>query len=133
MDAVIDPVVAALASVDDGELDALIAATYDVPQTALGLFAWIDGAREWELNRRDAFDSRLPPPKSATDPSEDAFSTDAAIVMRDAGNVCAGFTRRRHAAVCALAVVNRSRWMSAAAQLNVGSPEGRWAAQGRAD
>ncbi len=38
---------AALADISDTELMALIAATYDVPQIASELLAWIDGALEW--------------------------------------------------------------------------------------
>ena len=50
---------AALANISDTELAALIAATYGVPQTAPGLLAWIDGACDWELNRRRGFDYPL--------------------------------------------------------------------------
>jgi hypothetical protein len=41
-----------LADISDVELAALITATYGVPQSAPGLLAWIDGACDWELNRR---------------------------------------------------------------------------------
>ena len=73
---------AALAGISDTELAALIAATYGVPQTAPGLLAWIDSACEWELNRRRDFDYPLLPPKAAIDPSEDAVSIAAAMVLR---------------------------------------------------
>jgi len=43
MDADCDSGVTALAELSDTELQALIAATYGVPLTALGLPAWIDG------------------------------------------------------------------------------------------
>jgi len=74
---------AALAEISDTELAALIAATYGVPQTAPGLLAWIDGACDWELNRRRDFDYPLQPPEAAIDPSEDAVSIAAAMVLRD--------------------------------------------------
>jgi len=72
----------ALADVGDTELHALIAATYGVPQIAPRRLAWIDGAFDWELNRRRGFDYMLQPPEAAIDPSEDAISIDAAIGMR---------------------------------------------------
>ena len=53
------------------------------PQTAPGLLAWIDGACDWELNRRRDFDYPLQPPEAAIDPSEDAVSINAAMVLRD--------------------------------------------------
>jgi len=46
MDTALTAINAALAEVSDTELAALIAATYGVPQTALGLLG-IDGALEW--------------------------------------------------------------------------------------
>jgi hypothetical protein len=61
----------------------LITATYGVPQTAPGLLAWIDGACDWEVNRRRAFDYPLQPPEAAIDPSEDEVSISAAMVLRD--------------------------------------------------
>lgn len=75
-------VVAALAELNDTELHALIAATYGVPQIAPGLLAWIDGACDWELNRRRGFDYPLQPPEAAIDPSEDAVSISTAMAMR---------------------------------------------------
>jgi len=83
MDADLQPTVAALAELSDAELHALIAATYGVPQTAPGLLAWIDGACDWELNRRRGFDYPLLPPEAAIDPSEDEVSVNAAMVLRD--------------------------------------------------
>ena len=49
----------ALADLSDDELERLNAATCRVPQTAPGLLAWIDGACDWELNRRRGFDYPL--------------------------------------------------------------------------
>ena len=74
---------AALADIGDTELAALIAATYGAPQIAPGLLAWIDGACDWELNRRRDFDYPLLPPEAAIDPSEDEVSISAAMVFRD--------------------------------------------------
>lgn len=71
MDVVPDPVAAALGSLEDGELTALISATHNVPQTALGLMAWIEHAGDWELNRRAGMDFPLQPPGAAIPPEED--------------------------------------------------------------
>ena len=73
---------AALAEIDDDELRALIAAANGVPQIAPGLLAWIDGACQWEFDRRRRFDYPLLPPDAAIPPEEDAVSIDAAIAMR---------------------------------------------------
>jgi hypothetical protein len=43
----------------------------------------IDSASDWELNRRRDFDYPLQPPEAAIDPSEDAASIAAAMVLRD--------------------------------------------------
>ena len=67
----------ALADISDTELAAMIAAAYGVPQVAPRLLAWIDGACDWEVNRRRGLDYELLPPEAAIDPSEDAASIDA--------------------------------------------------------
>ena len=72
----------ALAELTDAELHALIAAANDVPPIAYGLLVWIEGACDWEINRRVGHDYELLPPEAAIDPSEDAVSIDAAIAMR---------------------------------------------------
>jgi hypothetical protein len=59
MDTDLTAIKAALADISDTERSALIAATYGVHQTAPGLLAWIDGACDWELNRRRDFDYPL--------------------------------------------------------------------------
>ncbi len=82
MDADLAPVVAALAQLKDGELAALIDATNDVPQIAPGLLAWIEHVCDWELNRRGGLDFPLQPPDVAIDPSEDAVSIAAAVIIR---------------------------------------------------
>ena len=46
------------------------------------MLVWIEGACDWELNRRAGHDYELLPPEAAIDPSEDAVSIDAAFVMR---------------------------------------------------
>lgn len=76
------PAIAALAELDDGELHALIDATNGVPQTAPGLLAWIEGACDWEVNRRAGLDYPLQPPEAAIPPEEDAVSIDAAMATR---------------------------------------------------
>ena len=76
------PVKDALERLTDAELHALIAATNGVPPVAYGLLVWIEGACDWELNRRTGHDYELLPPEAAIDPSEDAVSIQAAYVMR---------------------------------------------------
>lgn len=82
MDADLAPVVAALADLDDGQLDALIAAANGVPQVAPGLLAWIEHLADWEANRRRGADFPLQPPEAAIDPCEDAISIGAAVILR---------------------------------------------------
>jgi hypothetical protein len=43
---------------------------------------WIEGAGDWELNRRAGHGYELLPPEAAIDPSEDAVSIDAAMAVR---------------------------------------------------
>ena len=81
MDAILDPVAAALGSLEDGELAALIDTTHNVPQTAPGLLAWIEHAGDWELNRRAGGDFPLQPPDAAIPPEEDAVSIEAAMAL----------------------------------------------------
>ena len=83
MDTDLTAVKAALAEIRDTELTALIAATNGVPPIAYGLLIWIEGACDWELNRRAGHEYELLPPEAAIDPSEDAVSIAAAIVLRD--------------------------------------------------
>jgi len=52
MDADLTAVTSALAELTHAELHALIAATNGVPPVAYGLLVWIEGACDWELNRR---------------------------------------------------------------------------------
>jgi hypothetical protein len=66
----------------NAELRALVTATKEVPPVAYGLLVWIEGACDWELNRRVGHEYELLPPEAAIDPSEDAVSIDAAIAMR---------------------------------------------------
>ena len=67
----------ALAGLTDMELHALKVASNEVPQIAPGLLAWIEGACDWEVNRRRGFDYTLQSPQAAMDPSDDAASIDA--------------------------------------------------------
>ncbi len=73
---------AALGALSDAELHALIAASNDTPPIAYGLLVWIEGACDWELNRRRGFDYTLQPPEAAIDPSEDGVSIGATYAMR---------------------------------------------------
>ena len=73
---------AALADLTDAELHALIAASNTAQALAYGLLVWIEGACDWELNRRAGHDHESLPPEAAIDPGEDAMSIDAAIAMR---------------------------------------------------
>jgi hypothetical protein len=82
MDADLQPVVAALAHLADGELAALIEASNGVPQTAPGLLAWIEGVCDWEQNRRRGLDFPLLPHDAAIPPGKDAVSFGAAAMLR---------------------------------------------------
>ena len=82
MDTDLHAIAAALAELTDAELYALIVATNEAPPVAPGLLAWIEGACDWELNRRAGHEYELLPPEVAIEPSEDAVSIDAAIAMR---------------------------------------------------
>ena len=82
MDRALYSVAAALAELDDAELHALIAATNRVPQTAPRLLAWIAGACDWELRRRDGLDCPLQPPEAAIPPEQETACIDAAIDLR---------------------------------------------------
>jgi hypothetical protein len=72
----------ALGDLTDAELHALIAASNGAPPVAYGLLVWIEGACDWELNRRASHDYELLPPEAAIDPSEDAVSIEATYAMR---------------------------------------------------
>ena len=82
MDADMNAVTSALAELTDAELHALIDATNEAPRTAPGLFAWIVGACDWELNRRHGQDYALRSPAVAIPPEEGAASIYAAMTMR---------------------------------------------------
>jgi hypothetical protein len=71
----------ALAGLTDIELHALIIATNEAPPVAYGLLVWIEGACDWEINRRVGRIYDLLPPE-AIDPSEDAVSIDAIYAVR---------------------------------------------------
>jgi hypothetical protein len=74
----------ALEGLTDIELRALVVATNEAPRVAYGLLVWIEGACDWETNRRRGFDYELQPPEAAIDPSEDAVSVEAIYAMRAA-------------------------------------------------
>ena len=50
---------AGLAAIPDRELHALRAAIEGSPNIVPGLLAWLDGATDWEINRRAVFDYAL--------------------------------------------------------------------------
>ena len=86
----------ALAGLTDAELHALIAASNGAPPVAYGLLVWIEGACDWELNRRVGHDYELLPPEAAIDPSEDKVSIEATYAIR--GTVAGRSTSGRTAA-----------------------------------
>ena len=55
----------ALEQLTDVELHALIVATNETPQIAPRLLAWIEGACDWEINRRVGRHYQLLPPEAA--------------------------------------------------------------------
>ena len=83
MDTDLTAVKGALAVLTDAELHALVAASNAAPPIAYGLLVWIEGACDWELDRRAGHDYELLPPEAAIDPSEDSVSISGAIVLRD--------------------------------------------------
>ena len=94
------PVAAALATLSDCELCALVDTTDNVPKIVPGLLAWIGHACDWELNRRACVDFPLQSPEMAIPPEEDALSIAAMMTLRmrfsrdargDAGAVVALF------------------------------------------
>ena len=70
----------ALAGLTNIELHALVIATNEAPPAAYGLLIWIDGACDWELNRRVGRHYELLPLEA--DPSEDAVNIEAVYAMR---------------------------------------------------
>jgi len=58
-----------MAAVTDVELHALIIASNEAPPIAYGLLVWIEGACDWELNRRAGHDYELLRPEAAIDVS----------------------------------------------------------------
>ena len=72
----------ALAGLTDAELRALIIASNEAPPIAYGLLVWIEGACDWEINRRVGRDYELLPPAAAMDPSEEGVSIEATYAMR---------------------------------------------------
>jgi len=72
----------ALEELTDVELRALKVATNEAPQNPHGLPAWIEGACDWEINRRLGRHYELLPPQATIDPSEDAVSIQATHAIR---------------------------------------------------
>src|SRR4029450_4847910 len=72
----------ALAGLTDRELRALKITSNEVPQRAPGLTAWIEGACDWEINRRRGVSHyTLEALEAAIDPRENV-GTEAAYTMR---------------------------------------------------
>ena len=86
---------AALATMTDSELHAVSEMTYEVPQVAPGLLAWIDSACVWQMRQRVGHNEELQPPEAAIPPEEDAIGIAAAIALRvrfaDKPTVCVLF------------------------------------------
>ena len=80
--AALTSIASALAELTDSELYALLVASNGVPKAANALLVWIEGACDWELNRRAGRHYDLLPPERAIDPSEGAASIDAAHSLR---------------------------------------------------
>jgi hypothetical protein len=59
----------AFAGLTHAELHALIAASNGAPPVAYGLLVWIEGACDWELNRRAGHDYDLLPPRQRLIPA----------------------------------------------------------------
>jgi len=72
----------ALEEPTDIELKALYIASNEAPEIAPGLLAWLEGACDWEMNRRVGRDYNLLPPDAGIDPSE-VVSIDAVNAMRE--------------------------------------------------
>jgi len=84
MDADLTAIKAALADVNATQLTALITATNSIPPHPRMVYSSRSrGSATWDLNRRVGHDYELLPPEAAIDPSEDAISIDAAMVLRD--------------------------------------------------
>ena len=73
---------AAFATMTDNELHVVSETTYEVPQVAPGLLAWIDSACVWQMRQRVGHNEELQPPDAAIPPEEDAISIAAAIALR---------------------------------------------------
>jgi hypothetical protein len=80
--AALKSIVGALAELTDAELYALLAASKGVPKASNALLVWIEGACDWELNRRAGRHYDLLLPVGAIRPSEDAANIDAAHSLR---------------------------------------------------
>ena len=68
MDADLIAIKTALAEISDGELHALIAATYGVPQTAPGLLAWLELPAIGSLTGAQALTTRCSRPRPRSHP-----------------------------------------------------------------
>lgn len=53
-----------------------------VPQIAPGQLAWIEGAANWELNRRWGLNCTLLPPEAAIPAGADSVGIDATVIIK---------------------------------------------------
>src|SRR3954464_15498689 len=83
MDATLQPLIAALAELEERELRALIETVNGLPQMAAGFFAWIEHIADWEINRRTGIEFPLQAPVAAIPPEQDGQSISAALLMRE--------------------------------------------------
>jgi hypothetical protein len=82
MDTDLTPVKAALADLTGTELHALIAASNGAPPIAYGLLVWIEGACDWELNRRVGHDyDRKRPGNTSCQDVRDQFGSAGAVQL----------------------------------------------------
>jgi hypothetical protein len=73
---------AAFATMTDNELQVVSETTYQVPQVAPGMLAWIDSACVWQMRQRVGHNEELQPPEAAIPPEEVAINIEAAIALR---------------------------------------------------
>jgi len=75
-------VVAALEALTDAELHALRKSSNGARQIAPDLLLWLEGACDWDWNRRLGSYHKLLPPTPSIDPSKDEIGITAAHAMR---------------------------------------------------
>lgn len=71
-----------LADLDDGDLVALIDGRTPPRRSSPDLLAWIEGAADWQQNRRQGLSFPLRPPEAAIEPTEHAAVIGGALLLR---------------------------------------------------